>query len=308
MMLDIDLRLFAKDVLYVSPEPRDSGWSFFNVYSLLDFKNIYNVYYENENVRSIPALLDYCRETNLFSESGKSWTHRNLLEIVNALKKTGLLDIKTSAPLAGMVFDCKSSQMLTKNDIISLRKVFYSYFRFKDFLQMFRKAPNEYILAYMYESRFFNRFISIAEKKEYYLEDSKQVTMRFWDVFTKWGMTLKILNKCSLTALNIETNCYELQNGYLVKESTGIPQEFRVLKFMQDNFTSECVYIPDLEREIIFHLGYHLEDIKDAIISECTEYSNTFRLQRITEIFIEQGERILFPFVDGSYMSHILKI
>lgn len=308
MMLDIDLRLFAKDVLYVSPEPRDSGWSFFNVYSLLDFKNIYNVYYENENVRSIPALLDYCRETNLFSESGKSWTHRNLLEIVNALKKTGLLDIKTSAPLAGMAFDCKSSQMLTKNDIISLRKVFYSYFRFKDFLQMFRKAPNEYILAYMYESRFFNRFISIAEKKEYYLEDSKQVTMRFWDVFTKWGMTLKILNKCSLTALNIETNCYELQNGYLVKESTGIPQEFRVLKFMQDNFTPECVYIPDLEREIIFHLGYHLEDIKDAIISECTEYSNTFRLQRITEIFIEQGERILFPFVDGSYMSHILKI
>lgn len=308
MMLDIDLRLFAKDVLYVSPEPRDSGWSFFNVYSLLDFKNIYNVYYENENVRSIPALLDYCRETNLFSESGKSWTHRNLLEIVNALKKTGLLDIKTSAPLAGMAFDCKSSQMLTKNDIISLRKVFYSYFRFKDFLQMFRKAPNKYILAYMYESRFFNRFISIAEKKEYYLEDSKQVTMRFWDVFTKWGMTLKILNKCSLTALNIETNCCELQNGYLVKESTGIPQEFRVLKFMQDNFTSECVYIPDLEREIIFHLGYHLEDIKDAIISECTEYSNTFRLQRITEIFIEQGERILFPFVDGSYMSHILKI
>lgn len=308
MMLDIDLRLFAKDVLYVSPEYRDSGWSYFNVYSLLDFKNIYNVYYENENVRSIPALLDYCRETNLFSESGKSWTHRNLLEIVNALKKTGLLDIKTSAPLAGMAFDCKSCQMLTKNDIISLRKVFYSYFRFKDFLQMFRKAPNEYILAYMYESRFFNRFISIAEKKEYYLEDSKQVTMRFWDVFTKWGMTLKILNKCSLTALNIETNCYELQNCYLVKESTDIPQEFRVLKFMQDNFTSECVYIPDLEREIIFHLGYHLEDIKDAIISECTEYSNTFRLQRITEIFIEHGERILFPFVDGSYMSHILKI
>ena len=308
MRLDVDLRLFAKDVMYVSPKARGLGWSYFNVYSLLDFKNIYNVYYANENVRSIPVLLDYCRKNNLFSESGKSWTQRNLLEIVNALKKTGLLDIKTSAPLVGMSFDSNNSQVITKNGIFSLRKIYYSYFRFKDFLQMFRMAPNEYIVAYMYESRFFNRFISIAEKKEYYLEDSKQVTMRFWDVFTKWGMTLKILNKCSLTALNIETNCYELQNGYLVKESTDIPQEFRVLKFMQDNFTSECVYIPDLEREIIFHLGYHLEDIKDAIISECTEYSNTFRLQRITEIFIEHGERILFPFVDGSYMSHILKI
>ncbi len=308
MRLDIDLRLFAKDAIYVSPESRDFGWSYFNVYSLLDFKNIYNVYYINESVRSIPALFDYCRRTNLFSESGKSWTHRNLLEIVNALKKTGLLDIKTSAPLAGMAFDCKSSQMLTKNDIFSLRKVFYSYFRFTDFLQIFRKAPSDYIIAYMYESRFFNRFISTVEKKEYFLEDSRQVTMRFWDVFTKWGMTLRTINKCSLAALNIETTCYELQNGYLVKESPLTPKEFSVLQFMQDNFSSGCVYIPDLEREIIFHLGYHLEDIKDAIISECTENSNSFRLQRITEIFVEQGERILFPFVDGSYMSHILKI
>ena len=143
MRLDIDLRLFAKDVMNVSPESKDFGWSYFNVYSLLDFKNIYNVYYANENVRSIPVLLDYCRKNNLLSESGKSWTQRNLLEIVNALKKTGLLDIKTSDPLGGMAFDCNNSQVLTKNDIFSLRKIYYSYFRFKDFLQMFRMAPNE---------------------------------------------------------------------------------------------------------------------------------------------------------------------
>ena len=43
MRLDIDLRLFAKDVMNVSPETKDFGWSYFNVYSLLDFKNIYNV-------------------------------------------------------------------------------------------------------------------------------------------------------------------------------------------------------------------------------------------------------------------------
>ena len=72
MRLDIDLRLFAKDVMNVSPESKDFGWSYFNVYSLLDFKNIYNVYYANENVRSIPVLLDYCRKNNLLSESGKN--------------------------------------------------------------------------------------------------------------------------------------------------------------------------------------------------------------------------------------------
>lgn len=51
-----------------------------------------------------------------------------------------------------------------------------------------------------------------------------------------------------------------------------------------------------------------IEDIKTAIVEECVKHSDLYRLQRITEIFIEQGERLLFPFVDGSYMSHILKI
>ena len=41
--------------------------------------------------------------------------------------------------------------------------------------------------------------------------------MRFWDVFTKWGMVLKVLNKCSLKALNIDCVSWEVQNGYFAK-------------------------------------------------------------------------------------------
>lgn len=89
MILDIDLKFYDKIDLYLSPSNKNNAWSYFNVYSLRDFKDIYNVYYHNESVRSITKLFDYCKNVGIESETGKVWTERNLLEIVNALKKQG---------------------------------------------------------------------------------------------------------------------------------------------------------------------------------------------------------------------------
>lgn len=308
MRLDIDLRFFEREELYVSPEPQNLGWSYFNVYSLNDFKNIYNVYYNCSEVRSIPSLLEHCKRLGLVSETGKKWTRRNLLEIVNALKKTGLLDIKTSEPLAGSIFDSNCNGVLTRDDIQILRNVFFSYFRFRDFLNVVKSESGGFIISYMYDSRFFNRFLSYDKKVLYSLDESKQTAMRFWDVFTKWGMSLRAINKCSLMALNIDCCCYEIQNGYLVKLSEEMPKEFDILQYINNHFSIECVYIPDVERELIIEYGFHIDDIKDAIVKACISNSDKYRLQRITEIFIGQGERSLFPFLDGTYMSHILKL
>lgn len=308
MRLDVDLRFFERKEMYVSPEPQNFGWSYFNVYSLRDFKNIYNAYYNNSYVRNIPALLEHCRRIGLVSESGKKWTKRNLLEIVNALKKTGLLDLKTSEPLSGRIFDSNCNGVLTKADVQTLRNIFFSYFRFQDFLNVVKSECGGIIISYMCDSRFFNRFLSYNQKIIYCLDDTKQSAMRFWDVFTKWGMSLRTINKCSLTALNIDCCSYEIQNGYLINLSENMPEEFDVLQYINSHFSIECVYIPDVERELIMEYGYHIDDIKDAIIKACIGNSDKYRLQRITEIFIGQGERSLFPFLDGTYMSHILKL
>lgn len=311
MILDIDLKFYDKIDLYLSPSNKNNAWSYFNVYSLRDFKDIYNVYYHNESVRSITKLFDYCKNVGIESETGKVWTERNLLEIVNALKKTGLLDSKSSSPLSGNIFHSAYNQDLTISDKDSLKSVFFSYFRFVDFLRIFKTSSTHddiFVIAYMDGCRFFNRFIDIKNKIVYCLEDDKKNVMRFWDVFTKWGMTLHLINKCSLNALNIDSCTDEVQKGYLLNLATPLPSQFSILKFMEDNFSTECVYIPDLERELILRFRYHIEEIKAALINECIKNSLKYRLQRITEIFIESGERTLFPFVDGTYMSHILKL
>lgn len=311
MNIKIDIQNFEKKTLSLAPSGKNTAWSYFNVYSLRDFRDIYNVIYKNSNVRSLSSLLSYCNELRIKSESGKAWSERNLLEIVNALKKTELLDLKSMEPLAGGLFKSDYNESLSIEDIQVLRRIFFSYFRFNDFISLFRndnKGSVEFVVAYMVESRFFNNFAVLYRNTIYCIEDTKKNVMRFWDVFTKWGMALKVLNKCSLKALNIDCVSWEAQNGYLLNLTVPMPSGFSVLHYAKENFMSECIYIPDLERELILKYGFHIDDIKTAIVEECVKHSDLYRLQRITEIFIEQGERLLFPFVDGSYMSHILKI
>lgn len=311
MNIKIDIQNFEKKKFPLSPSDKNTAWSYFNVYSLRDFRDVYNVIYKNSNVRSLSSLLNCCNELRITSESGKAWSERNLLEIVNALKKTGLLNLKSMEPLAGGLFKSDYNESLSIEDIQVLRRIFFSYFRFNDFISLFRndnKESVELVVAYMVGSRFFNNFAVLYSNTIYSIEDTKKNVMRFWDVFTKWGMVLKVLNKCSLKALNIDCVSWEAQNGYLLNLTVQMPLGFSVLHYVKENFMSECIYIPDLERELILQYGFHIEDIKTAIVKECVKHSDLYRLQRITEIFIEQGERLLFPFVDGSYMSHILKI
>lgn len=311
MNIKIDIQNFEKKKFSLTPSGKNTAWSYFNVYSLRDFRDVYNVIYKNSNVRSLSSLLNCCNELRITSESGKAWSERNLLEIINALKKTGLLDLKSMEPLAGGLFKADYNEPLTIEDIQVLKRIFFSYFRFNDFISLFRnnnKESVEFVVAYMVGSRFFNNFAVLNSNTIYSIEDTKKNVMRFWDVFTKWGMVLKVLNKCSLKALNIDCVSWEAQNGYLLNLTVQMPLGFSVLHYVKENFMSECIYIPDLERELILQYSFHIEDIKTAIVEECVKHSDLYRLQRITEIFIEQGERLLFPFVDGSYMSHILKI
>ena len=104
MNIKIDIQNFEKKKLSLSPSGKNTAWSYFNVYSLRDFRDIYYVIYKNSNVRSLSSLLSYCNELRIKSESGKAWSERNLLEIVNALKKTELLDLKSMEPLAAGLF------------------------------------------------------------------------------------------------------------------------------------------------------------------------------------------------------------
>ena len=66
------------------------GWSFFNVYSLRELRDIYIIYTENIGL-TIAQLYNIVEQLINFEE--KDWSERRVLENINALKNLKYLDV-----------------------------------------------------------------------------------------------------------------------------------------------------------------------------------------------------------------------
>lgn len=299
----IDIEVLGRQILEI-PQERDSkGWSYSFVYYLRDIKDIFLIYRSNLSIKTIPELLKYCKDNDIHSESGKSWTNRGLLEIVNALVNFGFLTVDKQ-PL-DIRFTSGIGQELLPEDKIIFIGVFNTYFRFRQYRPLFSEEIGV-TLAYMENKRFFNRFINPTTLTLYEIEGD--LPTRYWDVFTKWGTALGLLNKCRIEGFDINLGELESLGVTWVQLTRPMPTEFSVIKFMEDNMADKCVYIPHLIYKLLVNLAYPIEQIKEKIITECSARADEYRLQTITEIFILPSEKSLFPLVNDNYKSHILKL
>lgn len=119
---------------FLSQEENNEGkkWSYSYVYFLEDLKLVYNLLCDDAT-RTIPHLLNTCNSHNIISKSGKKWTNRNLLEIVNALKNFGLISIDENKPINVNLFGNKEDE-LTEQDVRIFKDIYISYFRFRNFI------------------------------------------------------------------------------------------------------------------------------------------------------------------------------
>lgn len=312
MSLTFNLENMTYTPFESAPEMDKKKWSYCYVYHLRDLKDIYLLYYLHDGIDSIPKLFDYCQQDNVMPENGKKWTKRNLLELVNALKNFNLLSNRDNKPLAGKLFTSNLQEELNEEDKNVLREIYYNYFRFQEFLKLFtdKEETNFPVMlyAYMENSKYFNRFIRPDTKTIYYIDEHRQDIMRFWDVYTKWGTTLNILNKCSLKRLNPNIQEIKIKNCFVLNIIRSMPVDFSIYEYLDNEILEINIYIPSLEWELIRKFGYSIEDIKQRIIEENDKYSDQYRLQRTSEIFVEQKRPILYPIVHNTYMSHILKL
>ena len=147
-------------------------------------------------------------------------------------------------------------------------------------------------------------------RKEYrfYIEDQHQDMMRFWDVYTKWGTTLQVLNKCSLSSLEISSQNEELKNAYLINLSVPVPDNFSILDYVTNVLNSKYIYIPALERELIIEYRFSIESVKEKLVIETNQRSNEYRLQRTSEMLVDGNTKALLPYVENVFMSHLIKL
>lgn len=305
---------------FFSQEENNEGkkWSYSYVYFLEDLKLVYNLLC-NDTTRTIPHLLNTCNSHNIISKSGKKWTNRNLLEIVNALKNFGLISIDENRPINVNLFSNKEDR-LTEQDVKIFKDIYISYFRFREFHQLFINSEQQPSLDILYNEskpiysfssfgRFVNSFMIDCANYEYIIEiDNKDSEiMRFWDVYIKWGETLGLIEKLPLKAWGIHF-IPSVKSLNIVYYKKTMPRNYSIFDFIDNGFQAEYIYIPDIIKLLIINERFALEDIKSKLIDECIKMPHRYRAQSTSAIFIQKKEEFLFPLMGNTYITHLLKL
>ncbi len=302
-----------------------SKWSFVNVYSLQDLRDVYMITKKN----SIKDIKSLTQKINTSLNVSEEWEERKTLEYINALVKFGLLDAKYNSTTEYFL-DAKINSELSENDINTLKSIFFSYFRFKElsswFIDTKPEIHNQFnaltesdfinkscpLYYYCERNRFTDTIITSIENDNFRYKIENKALMRFWDVYLKWGTTLNILDKFNLAqiGLNIDLN-KEISIVYFIKKFVS----FGLLDFIKDQFGEKRhIWIPELIFKIVQNYRFSIHDIKSFIVSEI-QTNEKLTFERTSEIFLIKGKNskknidiatYLFPQINDSYVSNLI--
>lgn len=321
MGININLKTATCREFTPQDEP-DNGkrWSYFNVYFLEDLRNIYCLY-DRYPVDSIPNLLELCSEIGLYSKSGKVWTRRNLLELVNALKNFGLISSEGNRVVKPRLFSTTNFENdLNEAEKCVFLKIYFDYFRFKEFHSLFLyggriggfsdlKELSKPIFSYSTLGKYTNNFVEAIDPivRVVSVNEKNADVTRFWDVYVKWGVTLGIMKKYPLKPFGV-TTLPIVKNLSLVYFFHNMPENFSVFQFVDEEMDCSYVYIPDIVYAIILKKRYSVEDIVNKIVKESLSGNGNYSPQSTSAIFVNEKEDFLFPKIGNTYITHLLKL
>lgn len=304
------------------------GWSFSNIYSLKELRDIYIVSknVESKNLKNITLQV----VGKIIAESTKDWNERKVLEYLNALVNFRLLD--SNYEIRKFCFEgSELNSPLTEKDKNELKGIFFDYFRFREISSwfFFPKDHKDFWLITIdnliensipiyfiaNNNRFADTFIYDLQssQEKYIIEDNMSHLMRFWDVFLKWGISLKIIDKINLSKLEIKTTeNKDISMVYFIKPF----DQFNLVQFIEHNYSSfeYEIFIPQLIFSIASKFRYSVESIK-LFIEEQLISNSKITFERTSQIFIIKGKKnskkiidatYLYPMIDNSYVSHLI--
>lgn len=305
----------------------DKGWSFSYVYHFTELKNVFialkNIRYQGKDDFSQKAIISGLP----FSKT--PWDSRRILEHLNALINFELINKDYKIDKSYFLED-KYTNELTGKDIELFTEIYHNYFRFKEIHSWLLNPVQENhvsfldqvnaknlsknskpIFPFLIDNRFNDAFIfSLSDNTDIFRipngkSNNNGGLMRFWDVYTKWGQELKLIEKFNLKNLDYElsTNLKSFSCVYYVNKERP---RFNLLDFIKSEFEGKHIHIPKLILKIALKYRFRINDIKKLIIEQALADSNSISLQRTSEIFIRNTEINFVPKYKDSYISHLL--
>jgi len=306
----------------------NKGWSFFNVYSLRELRDIYLLYQGRPNL-TVSAFFKIIQKSVEHEE--KEWSERRVLENLNALKNLKIISIEGDV-LQNIFEESVINYPLSINDRDKFKELFFSYFRFNEMSSWFFSPQTDQSsfhksleanlakfsqpIYYLSDNnRFTNTFLYSIEQADckYLIPDKMSHAMRFWDVFLKWGVTLDLIDKFNISRLAIKTRDHkEISMAYFVRQF----QPFNLYSYLSENirFSTRSIFIPDLIFDIVQNTRYGVEMVKEHIKLEIIN-DNRLTFERTSEIFIIKGKQspkrikeatYLYPIINDNYISHLI--
>lgn len=307
------------------------GWSFINIYDLLEFRNLYLAMNRANFKGEITKFMTYCQEHVPYKN--KPWSYRKVEEYINAFRNFGI--VVNDKVKEEIFLETDYAECLSDADKKSLMRIYYSYIRFREIHTWFTKIDSQdrrqVVLNFNYEdliteatqlysfsseSRFTNSFINTYSNNAtiYTLDENTPVgrrLIRFWDVYIAWGKTLGIVEKFSLETIDMG-----LQNKKALSCTYHLnPNQptFSLREYIKTHFGHRKVFVPELVSRISLENRISIDATKTFIISEYVNCREHFTLDNTSEIFfklasIKDRESILYPIYRDLYISHITLI
>lgn len=306
------------------------GWSLSSVYNFSEIRDVFLALKQWENDKfELNDFFSYCLNINL-PYVKTEWSKRRLLEHVNALKNFSLIDPNEQVYTDAFENSTIGSE-ITAEDLTVFRKIYFQYFRFKEIFHWFLGNPlaninfdsisslkeqdilEKSIPVYSFSnnSRFTDSFIYELRNDTtvYYINKRNEDLMRFWDVFIKWGTLLKIIEKFSLRNLEIKTfNDRHISCAYIINDCHI---NLNLIEFIKEHFSGNYVYLPELVFQLATSFRLSIAMVQKFIIEQYKVHKEYLSFVRTSEIFIQkkvirEGDKIMFPKYNDSYISHLI--
>ncbi|HLA58017.1 MAG TPA: hypothetical protein VK622_04635 [Puia sp.] len=304
------------------------GWSFINVYSLIELRNIYLAMVKSGFDGDLSKFSDYC-DTNLPYER-KPWSYRKVEEYINALRNFKILS-KDNHLIQGIFKDQDIQNELSTEDKAVLKKIYYSYFRFKEihtwftnisasdrkqevinFSEVRLREKSEELYSFSRSKRFTDSFFVDKEDlfKIYILDDSSTLNrrmMRFWHVYVTWGRLLGVLEKVNIDPLNTGGIQTAISCSYHIEKDVV---KCDLVKYVKSKFGNRKTFIPEIVFKFAMENRISIRLAKEFILEQYQKNRDKFSIDNTSEIFIEvaridKEDNLLYPLYRGSYISHL---
>jgi len=314
----------------------DKGWSFSYVYHFTELRDVF-LLLKKVGYESLNRFFNLSKLHRLpFIRT--EWNERRLLEYLNALKNFQIIDSNYR-----VIYDAFNTseigESLTDRDTLALKEIYFSYFRFKEIFSWFIDpvhdnrvefisklneneilSKSEALFCFSDNSRFTDSFLKNLENdttvyfinqehNELLRKKNNEDLMRFWDVFTKWGTSLGVLEKFNLKNLEIKTITNKSIACLYVLSNDNLKLD--IMQYIAERNMGNYIYIPYLVLELSIKYRLKVETVQKLIIDQYQTLKERISFERTSEIFVKKNDinssdKIFFPKYNDAYISHLI--